>query len=64
MLIEKTMLRADTLSGKAVLVTGAGGGIGFETARALAWLGADVIIAEIDEGKGVYARDAINNGLC
>ncbi|MCL1895986.1 MAG: SDR family oxidoreductase [Clostridiales bacterium] len=64
MLIEKTRLRTDTLSGKAVLVTGAGGGIGFETARALAWLGVDVIIAEIDEEKGAYARDAINKELC
>lgn len=63
MLIEKTMLGADTLSGKAVLVTGAGGGIGCETARALAWLGADVIIAEIDEGKGVNAQNSINKEL-
>jgi NAD(P)-dependent dehydrogenase (short-subunit alcohol dehydrogenase family) len=34
------------------VVMGAGGGIGFEAARALLWLGARVVIAEIDESSG------------
>jgi NAD(P)-dependent dehydrogenase (short-subunit alcohol dehydrogenase family) len=38
-----------------VLVTGAGGGIGYETARALLWLGANVVIAEINLENGSRA---------
>jgi NADP-dependent 3-hydroxy acid dehydrogenase YdfG len=34
--------------------------VGFETARALAWLGARVIVAEIDETTGQEAADLIN----
>jgi NAD(P)-dependent dehydrogenase (short-subunit alcohol dehydrogenase family) len=49
MLIEKGTLRRDSLAGRIAVVTGAGRGIGLETARALLWLGASVIIAEIDE---------------
>ncbi len=63
MVIERTGFSKDTLSGKAILITGAGGGIGFEAARALAYLGAYVIIAEIDEDKGRWAQDAINEEL-
>jgi NAD(P)-dependent dehydrogenase (short-subunit alcohol dehydrogenase family) len=36
------------LAGQVVIVTGAGGGIGFEAARSLLLLGASVVIAEID----------------
>ncbi len=64
MLIEKFSITRDVLSGKVILITGAGGGIGFETARALAYLGAEIVIAEIDEDKGKWARNAINEELC
>lgn len=37
------------LAGKVAVITGGGRGIGKELARALAWLGANVIIAEITE---------------
>lgn len=60
MLIEKSGLSRTTLDGKTVLITGAGGGIGYEAARALAWLGAKVIIAEIDSKKGKTAEREIN----
>jgi NAD(P)-dependent dehydrogenase (short-subunit alcohol dehydrogenase family) len=43
------------LLGETAIVTGAGGGIGFEAARALLWLGANVVIAEIDPGTGAQA---------
>ncbi len=49
MLIQKMGLPCDALAGKVAVVTGAGRGIGKELARALAWLGAKVIIAEIAE---------------
>jgi NAD(P)-dependent dehydrogenase (short-subunit alcohol dehydrogenase family) len=48
MVISRLGLSPDTLRGETVIVTGAGGGIGYEAARALLWLGANVIIAEID----------------
>jgi len=55
-IIEKMGLPQDTLAGKVAVITGAGRGIGKELARALAWLGAKVIIAEInDDGAEVEA---------
>lgn len=63
MLIEKSNLTRDCLKNTTVLLTGGGGGIGYETARALTWLGANVIIAEIDKEKGMYAQTSINNEL-
>ena len=63
MLIEKANLNKDTLSGKVILITGAGGGIGFEAARAFAYLGANVVIAEIDSEKGMKAQNAINSEM-
>ncbi len=49
MLVEKMGLPRDALAGKVAVITGAGRGIGKELARALAWLGAWVVIAEIAE---------------
>jgi len=63
MLIEKASGYKDCLNGKTVLITGAGGGIGFEAARALVWLGANVVIAEIDAQKADSAADCINQEL-
>jgi len=60
MLISKGNLTQDSLKGEVALVTGAGRGIGFEAARALVWLGANVVIAEIDEKNGKAAEENIN----
>ena len=54
-LIARSTFTQTTLEGKVAIVTGAGGGIGLEAARALLWLGAKVVIAEIDEEKGQSA---------
>lgn len=51
-LITQLGLKSNTLQGETVFVTGVGGGIGYETARALLWLGAYVIIAEIASASG------------
>jgi len=60
MLIEKASGFKGCLNGKTVLITGAGGGIGFEAARALVWLGANVVIAEINAQKARSAAERIN----
>jgi NAD(P)-dependent dehydrogenase (short-subunit alcohol dehydrogenase family) len=60
MLISTTNLKQDTLKGKTAIVTGAGRGIGFEAAKTLAWLGANVVIAEIDLQTGKTAEENIN----
>ncbi|MHA1303123.1 MAG: SDR family oxidoreductase [Candidatus Heimdallarchaeaceae archaeon] len=54
--MEKMGLSPAALVGKVAVITGAGQGIGKELARALAWLGVKVIIAEIrDTGSEVEA---------
>jgi NAD(P)-dependent dehydrogenase (short-subunit alcohol dehydrogenase family) len=57
-LITTGRLEAGSLGGQVAVVTGAGRGIGVEAARALIWLGARVIIAEIDQrtGRAAAAR--------
>ena len=59
MVISQLGLAADALRGETVVVTGAGGGIGFEAARALLWLGANVAIAEINQQNGRMAEVAL-----
>lgn len=63
MLVERCGLPREVLKGQVAIVTGAGRGIGFEAARALAWLGATVVIAEIDERTGARAAEAIDREL-
>lgn len=63
-LISKGTLQEKQLAGKVALVTGAGDGIGFETARSLIWLGAKVIIAEINKEKGKEAAQKLNREFC
>ncbi len=60
MLLEKNKYSRDVLLNKIVLLTGGGGGIGYEAARAFSYMGAKVIIAEIDAAKGERARVCIN----
>jgi NAD(P)-dependent dehydrogenase (short-subunit alcohol dehydrogenase family) len=59
MLISKLGLRPEALCGETVIVTGAGGGIGLEAARSLLWLGANVVIAEINQSNGRKAEVAL-----
>jgi len=59
LLVSQLGLKNTALTDETVLVTGAGGGIGFETARALLWLGANVVIAEVNEKKGSTAAKSL-----
>lgn len=61
MLIEKNKSFKNNLEGKVILLTGAGGGIGFETTKALVYMGAKVIIAEIDKRKILCAQSALDS---
>lgn len=60
LVISKGTLKRNQLNGSVALITGAGGGIGYETARSLIWLGVKVIIAEIDKVKGKKAAEELN----
>ncbi|AEA47859.1 SDR family NAD(P)-dependent oxidoreductase [Archaeoglobus veneficus] len=62
--MEKMGLSPSALAGKVAVITGAGRGIGKELARALAWLGAKVVIAEIrDTGAEVEALIRSEGGM-
>jgi NAD(P)-dependent dehydrogenase (short-subunit alcohol dehydrogenase family) len=58
-IISQLGLKPDALRGETVIVTGAGGGIGYEAARALLWLGANVVIAEINQATGEQAEEKL-----
>ena len=47
------------LGGRTAVVTGANGGLGLETGRALARAGAHVVMAARDQGKAVEAEKSI-----
>jgi NAD(P)-dependent dehydrogenase (short-subunit alcohol dehydrogenase family) len=59
MLINQGNLPRDSLKGEVAIVTGAGRGIGYEAARALTWLGANVAIAEVNEDNGKIAAQLL-----
>jgi len=56
LVISQLGLKQDALQGETVIVTGAGGGIGYEAAHTLLWLGANVVIAEINHQNGRMAE--------
>ncbi|NLE08870.1 MAG: SDR family oxidoreductase [Dehalococcoidales bacterium] len=58
--MERTNLKNNTLAGEVAVVTGGAGNIGLGTARCLAWLGAKVVIADINDENGQAAEVLIN----
>ena len=60
MIIATGKLTQTTLAGKIALVTGAGGGIGYEACRSLVWLGAKTIVAEINKKNGLESVRQLN----
>lgn len=61
MFIEKNISFKNKLEGKVILLTGAGGGIGFETAKALVYMGAKVIVAEMNKRKILLAQSTLDS---
>jgi len=59
MLISRGKLVQGFLKGEVAIVTGSGRGIGYEAARALIWLGAKAIIAEVDDKTGKTAFESL-----
>src|SRR5688572_5586977 len=59
MVISQLGLSPEALRGETLIVTGSGDGIGYEAARALLWLGANVVIAEINEANALKAQEAL-----
>lgn len=57
-----TLADIPSQAGRVAVVTGATGGLGFETAKALAGAGADVVVAGRNPAKGRAAIDAIRGG--
>lgn len=60
MFLKKNNYSRKALLNKTVLITGGGGGIGYEASRAFSYMGANVIIAEIDAEKGRHTQRLIN----
>ena len=60
LIISMGKLKKDQLKGNVALITGAGGGIGYEAARSLIWLGVKVVIGEINKEKGKKAEQELN----
>jgi NAD(P)-dependent dehydrogenase (short-subunit alcohol dehydrogenase family) len=61
MIIEKGNLKQNSLQGRVAIITGGGGGIGYEAARALLWLGCKIVIAEINRVEGKRAAQSLAN---
>ncbi len=60
MFLKERNYSRKALFNQTVLITGGGGGIGYEASRAFSYMGANVIIAEIDAEKGRAAQRQIN----
>jgi NAD(P)-dependent dehydrogenase (short-subunit alcohol dehydrogenase family) len=58
--MDKTGLKKDALKGDVAVVTGGASNIGLGTARSLAWLGAKVVIVDINPETGYAAEELIN----
>lgn len=60
MIIETGNLTGHSLAGRIAVITGAGGGIGYEAARSLLWMGSKVVVAEINPKTGQQAARRLN----
>ena len=61
MILEEHNFSREALANKVVLITGGGGGIGYEATRAFSYMGAKVIVAELNAESGTRTQDKIND---
>jgi NAD(P)-dependent dehydrogenase (short-subunit alcohol dehydrogenase family) len=61
-LMEQIGLNRNSCAGQVIVVSGAGGGIGFQVARTFALLGGSVVIAEISDRGGEAAEKICAEG--
>ncbi|MBM4765006.1 SDR family oxidoreductase [Bacillus sp. B15-48] len=61
MFIAKDLSFKNKLQDKVVLLTGGGGGIGLETAKSLVYMGAKVIILDVDKQKLIDAENLLTS---
>jgi NAD(P)-dependent dehydrogenase (short-subunit alcohol dehydrogenase family) len=57
--MDTSKLGSSSLHGKTIIITGAGSGIGLETALGLASKGAALVIVDVDRGRGESAIERI-----
>jgi len=62
-LIARSNLSRSSLENRVAVITGGGSGVGREAARALAWLGARTVIAEIDPLSGHETAAQVNREI-
>jgi NAD(P)-dependent dehydrogenase (short-subunit alcohol dehydrogenase family) len=60
LVMDKTGLKKEAMAGEVAVVTGAAGNVGMGTARSLAWLGAKIVIADVNARDGKTVEDVIN----
>ncbi len=60
LLLEMNNYSREALLNKIVLLTGGGGGIGCEAARAFSYMGAKVILAEVNALRGIGVQARVN----
>ena len=58
--LEYTGLKKDSLKGEVAVITGGASNIGLGFARAIAWAGAKVVVADINESAGIETQRVIN----
>ncbi|NLA88126.1 MAG: SDR family NAD(P)-dependent oxidoreductase, partial [Clostridiales bacterium] len=63
--LEYTGLKKDALKGEVAVVTGGASNVGLGYARAIAWAGAKVVIADMNQEAGLETERVINaeNGV-
>ncbi len=59
--MHKTRLKQGTMAGEVAVVTGGTGNVGLGTARSLAWLGARVVLSDVNPERGQAAEQLINS---
>jgi NAD(P)-dependent dehydrogenase (short-subunit alcohol dehydrogenase family) len=58
--LEYTGLKKDSLKGEVAVVTGGASNVGLGYARAIAWAGAKVVVADLNETAGMETERVIN----